>query len=64
MFVENLTIKGGYSSFMIRYGVTREFIENHRVLFDPLICIKLCHTSCPRELSIYVKDTASEAALA
>ena len=21
-----------------------------------LLCIKLCHTSCPQELSIYVKD--------
>ena len=37
MIVENETIKDGYSSFMIKCGTTRGFIENHRVLFDPFM---------------------------
>ena len=53
----------GYSSFKIKCVITREFTENQRVLFDPN-SIKLCHTSCSLELSIYAKDTASEKALA
>ena len=43
MIVENTTTKGGYSSFMIKYGITREFIENHRVLFDPYMHKALSH---------------------
>ena len=35
MIVDNKTIKGGYSSFMIKYGITRDFIENNRALFVP-----------------------------
>ena len=48
---------------MIKYGINREFIEIAEC-YSTLICIKLCHTSCPQELSIYVIDTASEVALA
>ena len=47
---------------MLKYGITREFIENRRVLFDPYMH-KLSHKSCPPELSIHAKDTASEVAL-
>ena len=56
MIVDNKTIKGGYSSFMIKYGITRDFIENNRALFVPYRN-KLCHKSCPPQLSIYAKDT-------
>ena len=48
---------------MKKYGITREFIEDHIVLFDPYM-YKLCHTSCPPGLSIYAKDAASEMGLA
>ena len=64
MIVENNTTKGWYSSFMIKYGLTSELIENHRLLFGLYTCIKLCHTPCPPELFIFAKDTASEVASA
>ena len=48
MIVENWTIKGGYSSFMITYGITSEFTENHRVLFDPYMHKALSHVMSPR----------------
>ena len=48
MIVENQTIKGGYSSFMIKYGMTREFIENQRMLFDPYMHKALSHIISPR----------------
>ena len=48
MIVENKTTEGGYSSFMIKYGITREFIENHRVLFDPYMHKALSNVMSPR----------------
>ena len=48
MSVENLTTKGGYSSFIIKYGITREIIKNHRVLFDPYMHKALSHILSPR----------------
>ena len=47
---------------MIKYGITREFTENHRVLFDPFMHKGLSHVMSP-ELYIYAKDMASEVAL-
>ena len=35
MIVEILTTKGGYLSYVIEYGISRQIIEHHRVLFDP-----------------------------
>ena len=32
--VEQMTIKGGYSSFLVKHKITIKFIENQRVLFD------------------------------
>ena len=63
MIVKKYTIKGGNSSFMIKYGITREFVENHRVLFGPYMHKALSHVMSA-ELSIYAKDTTSEVALA
>ena len=37
MTVEIKTIKGGYSSFLVKLTITREFFENQRVLFDHYI---------------------------
>ena len=37
MIVENKRTKGGYSSFRIKYRITREFVENHRMLFGPFM---------------------------
>ena len=48
MIVENKTTKGGFSSFMIKYGKTREFIKNHRVLFDPYMHKTLSHVMSPK----------------
>ena len=48
MIVENYPIKGGCSSVMIKYGITRQFIENHRVLFDPYMPKALSHFMSPR----------------
>ena len=48
MIVENYTTKRGYSSFMIKYEITREFIENHKVLFDPFMYKALSHVMSPR----------------
>ena len=47
MIVESKTIKGGYSSFMIKYRITSEFMENHRMLFDPYKCKALSHVMFP-----------------
>ena len=63
MIVENKTSEGGLSSFILKYVVTKELIE-FTECYSPLICIKLGHTSCTPELSIYAKDMASEVALA
>ena len=48
MIVENYTMICGNSSFMINSGVTREFIENHRVLFDPYLRKTLSHVMSHR----------------
>ena len=48
MIVENKTTKGGFSSFVIKYGITREFIENHRVLFDFYLHKALLHVMFTR----------------
>ena len=47
---------------MMKYGVTKELFENHRVLFDPYMH-KACQTLWSPELSMYAKDTAFEVAL-
>ena len=44
---------------MVKNGITKEFIDNHRVLFDPYMHKGLLHVMPP-----YAKDTASEVALA
>ena len=41
-------MKGGYSSFMVKCGITKDFIENHRVLFDSYMHKALPHTMFPR----------------
>ena len=34
MIVEKLTTKGEFSNVLVKYKITREFIENQRVQFD------------------------------
>ena len=53
---ENKTTKGGYSSSMIKYRITRDFIENHRVraLFDPYMHKALPHVMFPRTFHFHV----------
>ena len=53
--VEIRTIKGGCSSFLVKFIMTREFFENQRVLFDPSIHKVLSHVKCPRTLHIHEK---------
>ena len=43
MTVESQTIKGEYTSFLVKFIITKEFYENQRVLFDPYIH-KVCVT--------------------
>ena len=53
MTVEIKTIKGGYSSFLIKFIITREFFENQRALFDPYTHKVLSHVQSPRTLHIH-----------
>ena len=52
MIVVNKTTKGGYSAFMIKNGINRELIENHRVLFDSYMHKALSHVMSPRNFRI------------
>ena len=52
VIVENSTTKGGYSCFMIKYRIPKEFIENHRVLFDPYMHKALSHVKYPSTFHI------------
>ena len=52
MIVENQTTKGEYLSFMIKYEITGEFIENHIVLFNPYMHKALSHIMFSRTFHI------------
>ena len=56
------TTKGGYSSFLVKFIITRDFFENQRVQFDPCIHKVLSHVKSPR-ICIYTKGTTAEMAL-
>ena len=57
------TIKGGYSSFLVKFIITREFFFEIKECYSTLIYMKFCHTSNLPELCIYTKDTTAEMAL-
>ena len=52
VIVEHWTTKDGYSCFMIKYRIPKEFIENHRVLFDPYMHKALSHVKYPSTFHI------------
>ena len=52
MVVEIKTTKGENSSFMIKYRISREIIENHRVLCDHYMHKALVHIMFPRTFHI------------
>ena len=43
---------------MLKYGITKEFIENYKVQFDPYMHKALSHVMAPR--TFYTKDAASK----
>ena len=51
--VEYYTTKDGYSSILVKYIITKKFIENQRVLFDPDINKALIHVTSSRTFHIY-----------